>query len=117
MIYSGCSNQYVEKDFDSRTSYYAHINKSLEDRNAEIYLMNGEEINCDRIKAENDSLIWQSEFEEKHHTSTSLKLIKSIHYTYYNSLAPVNFNGSIRLNNDSVIDVNNAVFLKRYPQL
>lgn len=112
MIYSGCSSQYIEKDFDSKASYYSKINKSLDGRNAEIYFMNGEEMKGEKINIKNDSLFWQSEFTKKLHASTSLKLIKGINYTSYKSLSPVNFNGSIKLNIDSVINLSNAVFIK-----
>jgi hypothetical protein len=78
MIYTGCSNQYRE------------------------------EIKGSNINIKNDSLFWQTAFMNRYHTLTPLKLIKNIYYTTYNSLSPVNFNGSIKLNNDSIFEVRNA---------
>jgi hypothetical protein len=112
LINSGCSSQYIEKDFNSRAAYYSKINKTLESRNAEIYFMNGSEINGSGINIKDDSLFWQSPFMKNHHASTPLKSIKNIYYNSYNSLNPVNFDGSIKLYNDSAINVSNAVFLK-----
>ncbi|MHB8338645.1 MAG: porin family protein [Ignavibacteriaceae bacterium] len=112
LLFTGCSNQYIEKEFNSKEVYYSTINRRIKDRNTEISFINGENVSSDDIHISQDSVYWKNRFTEKHRTSVPLALTKIINYNSYVSQNPVKFNGSIQFTNDSIIDVQNAEFLK-----
>ncbi|MHB1686767.1 MAG: hypothetical protein ACYCVH_05275 [Ignavibacteriaceae bacterium] len=112
LFFTGCSNQYIEKQFNSREDYYSTINRKIKDRNTEINFMNGENVSSEDIHINQDSVYWQHMFREKYRTSIPLALTKIINYNSYISQDPVRFNGSIQFTNDSIINVQNAKFLK-----
>ena len=110
-VYTGCSSKYTEKDFGSRSDYYAKINSVFEDKSAEIKLMDGKKTGGDNIRILGDSVYWQRMVTEPV-ISVPLENIKKINYNSYLFYNPLKFNGSIQLKNDSVIYVNNAVILE-----
>ena len=112
LLFTGCSNQYIEKEFNSKEVYYSTINRRIKDRNTEISFINGKNVSSDDIHISQDSVYWKNRYTEKHPTSVPLALTKIINYNSFVSENHVKFNGSIQLKNDSIIDVKNAEYLK-----
>ncbi len=112
LLFTGCSNQYIEKEFNSKEVYYSTINRRIKDRNTEISFINGENVSSEDIHISKDSVYWKQQYTEMCRTSVPLALTKIINYNSYVSQNHVKFNGSIQLKNDSIIDVQNAEFLK-----
>jgi len=112
LLFTGCSNRYIEKEFNSKEDYYSTINRRIKDRNTEINFMNGENVSSEDIHISKDSVYWKQQYKEMSRTSVPLAHAKIINYNSYVSQNSVKFNGSIQLENDSIIDVQNAEFLK-----
>jgi hypothetical protein len=112
LLFTGCSNQYIEKEFNSKEDYYSTINRRIKDRNTEINFMNGENVSSEDIHISKDSVYWKQQYTEMRRTSVLPAHAKIINFNSYVSQNSVKFNGSIELENDSIIDVHNAEFLK-----
>ncbi len=111
-IFAGCSQQYIEKQFNSRDEFYSEINHSIKHKNANIEFLSGKNISSDNIYIKGDSAYWTNRFTEHNKMLIPLALAKNIDIKSYISQNPVIFNGNIQLTNDSLIEVHNAAFLQ-----
>ncbi len=112
LLITGCSNQYVESEYGSSTVYLDKINREIKGRNTQINFTDGRDIVSNNIRIEKDSVFRKSIYRNNQIQLLPLSSVKKIKSLSYKSGSQNQFDGSIQLKDDSVIEIYNAELKK-----
>ena len=105
LLYEGCSDQYVEKDFNSKDNYYSSINRETKGHYTILNFKHGESKTVLNAYISGDSVYWPGAIENTKFFKTPLRFVKHIEYDKYISYSPLRFDGTLQLKDDSTISV------------
>ncbi len=110
LIFFGCSNNYIEKNYSSKKEYLSQLRNSTRDRSVNIKFLNDTSVSSDSIKITSDSVEWRKTEIDKSDRKIPVSATSKIDYNKYSSVNPAIFDANIRLKNNSDINVYGARF-------